>query len=53
MERDQKVNQQLRAMEWKVLRFWDVDIEKRLEDCIQTVKELMLEVCIYKSIDYR
>lgn len=53
MERDQKVNQQLRAMEWKVLRFWDVDIEKRLEECIQTVKELMLEVCIYKSIDYK
>lgn len=43
MERDREVNQSLRLMEWIVLRFWDIDINKRLEECIQTVKEAVIE----------
>ena len=44
IERDKEVNQSLRLMEWVVLRFWDIDINRRLEECIQTVKEAILEV---------
>ena len=43
MERDQEVNQQLKAMGWTVLRFWDVEINKRLEECVKTVKETIFE----------
>ena len=37
MERDQEVNQQLRSLGWTVLRFWDVDINKKLDECVQLV----------------
>lgn len=43
MERDQEVNQQLKAMGWTVLRFWDVEINKRLDECVKTVKETIFE----------
>lgn len=46
MERDKEVNQQLRAMEWAVLRFWDVDINERLDECVQTIKDALTEVII-------
>ena len=42
MERDLEVNQQLINLGWTVLRFWDVDINKRLDECIQAVKEAIL-----------
>lgn len=42
MERDLEVNQQLITLGWTVLRFWDVDINKRLDECIQAVKEAIL-----------
>ena len=43
MKRDSEVDKQLRGMGWTVLRFWDTDINKRLNDCIYTVKEFILE----------
>ncbi len=46
MERDTETNQQLRAMGWTVLRFWDVDINKHLDECVQTVKETVMEALI-------
>lgn len=39
IERDKEVNSQLRAEGWLVLRFWDVDINKHLDACVQAVKE--------------
>ena len=44
MERDNEVNKQLQAMEWTVLRFWDTEINKNIEDCINTVYEKILEI---------
>lgn len=41
MERDQEVNQQLKNLGWTVLRFWDVEINKHLDECVQTVKKTM------------
>lgn len=43
MERDREVEQELRAMDWTVIRFWDKDIKKDLDGCIQTVKEAIWE----------
>ena len=49
MERDNEVNQQLRAAGWTVLRFWDSDINKNMNECINTVKEAVLESKISKD----
>lgn len=46
MERDIEVNQRLKAEGWTVLRFWDVDINKHLDDCIQAVKEAIMDMII-------
>lgn len=37
IERDKKVNQQLTQEGWTVLRFWQKDIEKNIEICIQRI----------------
>ena len=42
MDRDKEVNRQLKEMGWTVLRFWDVDIKKNLDDCILTIKKSIL-----------
>lgn len=39
VERDQDVNDQLTEMGWLVLRFWDSDIRKDLQKCVDTVCE--------------
>ena len=39
MDRDKEVNQQLDALGWKVIRFWDIDINKHIEDCVQIIIE--------------
>ena len=41
IERDKEVNQQLTGMGWSVLRFWDVEINKRLAECVKAVKEAL------------
>lgn len=41
MERDRVVNEQLKAEGWTVLRFWDTDINKHLNECVQAVKYAM------------
>ena len=42
MERDEKVNLTLHAMGWKVLRFWDIEINQHLDRCVFTVKDAIL-----------
>lgn len=49
MERDNEVNQQLRATGWTVLRFWDIDINKSLDECINTIIEAVLESKVSKE----
>lgn len=36
--RDMAVNQQLRSAGWQVLRFWETDIRKHLDSCVQMVE---------------
>ena len=43
IERDLENDRKLKMLGWTVLRFWDEDINKRLDECIQTVKEVIFE----------
>ncbi len=39
MERDKKVNNELKKDGWKVFRFWETDIYDNLQFCINKIKE--------------
>lgn len=51
MKRDEQVNKQLREQGWVVLRFWDFDINKNLDDCVRAVREAIFEVEFGKDIE--
>ena len=40
--RDQEVNQELKAMEWTVLRFWEHEVKKDIEGCLDKVFDAIL-----------
>ena len=42
IERDVEINQTLKAQGWTVVRFWESDIRKNLESCVQLIKETLL-----------
>lgn len=37
VQRDHEVNNELAELGWIVLRFWDSDIKKNLESCVETI----------------
>jgi len=39
--RDKKYTQQLKKAGWKVLRFWEHDVEANLDGCVSKVKALL------------
>ncbi|MBE0069214.1 very short patch repair endonuclease [Thermoanaerobacterium thermosaccharolyticum] len=41
MERDKKVNEKLILNGWIVLRFWETEIKKNLDDCIRIIEEII------------
>ena len=41
IERDRKVNTELKKQEWTVLRFWDFQIKENLSDCVKKVKNIL------------
>lgn len=43
MERDREVNKALQEIGWTVIRFWDDDINKRLDECVEAVKEAVFK----------
>lgn len=43
MARDKKVNETLKSEGWTVLRFWDEDINKRLDECVEVVKKALAQ----------
>ncbi|MBR3122412.1 very short patch repair endonuclease [Candidatus Saccharibacteria bacterium] len=43
IERDREIERSLKALGWTVIRFWDDDINKHLDECIQAVKEVIIE----------
>ena len=46
MRRDNEVDQTLRNMGWIVIRFWDDDIKKHLENCVDCVKDAIFQARI-------
>nr|WP_314897912.1 very short patch repair endonuclease [uncultured Flavobacterium sp.] len=38
IQRDLEVSNYLESQNWKVLRFWSVEIEKNLEDCVAKIQ---------------
>jgi DNA mismatch endonuclease (patch repair protein) len=43
IKRDEKVNKELKAMDWIVIRFWSSDINIHLDECVHTVEEAIFE----------
>jgi DNA mismatch endonuclease (patch repair protein) len=43
MERDRKVERELHALGWTVIRFWGKDIQKDLDGCVRTIEEAIFE----------
>jgi len=41
IERDKEVNFQLAEQGWTVLRFWQKDIEKNMEICLQKIENAL------------
>jgi len=41
IERDKEVNQKLKDDDWRVLRFWESDIRKKLSECIELIEETL------------
>ena len=54
MARDREVEQQLKALGWTVLRFWDREIEKDIEGCVQAVQEAIFDTAVTgkEPVDY-
>ena len=43
MARDTRNNQELKFMNWDVVRFWSKEVEKHPEDCVRAIEELVLQ----------
>ena len=41
IERDKEINQKLKSMGWKVLRFWGKEIQNDIENCVEQVESLV------------
>jgi DNA mismatch endonuclease (patch repair protein) len=42
-ERDRRVDREIREQGWRVLRLWDFEVEKSVEDCVARVKRALEE----------
>lgn len=40
-ERDKQVDEKLAAIGWRSIRFWQHDIENRIDDCVATVADTL------------
>lgn len=41
MERDLRITASLEASGWRVLRFWEKDVNKRLDECVERVRQVL------------
>lgn len=48
VKRDEEVNYALYSMGWTVLRFWESDINKNVDDCVRTIKETLFDIRLMK-----
>lgn len=42
-QRDEEVNDRLAAAGWRVIRLWDFQVEKELDDCVARVEHALVE----------
>jgi len=49
MARDRKEEAELTGLGWTVLRFWSRDVLKHPEECLRTIREIILEKTIEDS----
>ena len=49
IERDERVNQELTRMGWKVIRFWGKDIKQSTDICISAIEDAVIESIIETS----
>lgn len=42
-ERDDEINKKLLFLGWTVIRFWDKDIIKYIDDCVKVIEETVFE----------
>lgn len=52
MARDKRVDNELRESGWVVLRFWDVEIEKNLSECIDKISNT-LKQCAQNQVAHK
>ena len=43
MERDEEINKTLRMNDWTVIRFWGKEIQKKTDQCVQAIEEIILD----------
>ena len=46
IERDNRVNQELERMGWKVMRFWGKDIKRNTENCLTAIEDAIIDSII-------
>ena len=44
IDRDNKINQELRLLGWTVMRFWGNDIKKYPDECVKAIEEKIIEL---------
>ena len=49
IERDERVNQELTRMGWKVIRFWGKDIKHSTDICVSAIEDAIIESIIEMS----
>lgn len=49
IERDRENNQALLALGWTVIRIWESDIKKDVNECVRTIEEILFETLILLS----
>ena len=50
MERDRRVDKELEALDWTVIRFWGNDIKKDLEGCLRVIEETAFDKIINSCV---
>jgi len=46
IKRDEENNQSLRTLGWTVIRLWESDIKKNLNECVATIQETIFEAML-------
>ena len=51
IERDEENNKILKAMGWTVVRIWESDIKKNVEDCVTVIEEALFDTMMRQYED--